>query len=168
MNFLNHLSVKARITTLFIFFLFIFALFGLFTIQRTQILGDLTRTLHDHPLQVSTAALEAESGVVKMHRGMKDLAMAQSQMAITTAIQTVQTEEKNVYRNLDTVKRLILGVEGKKLVRETIESFSGWKPIRIEFEELVLQGNKEGAARITREKGADYAVKLERKMNELS
>jgi CheY-like chemotaxis protein/signal transduction histidine kinase len=167
-DFLNKISVKFRIIALFIIFLVFFALFGLFTIKHINALGGLTRTMYEHPLQVSEASLHAKSGVLRMHRGMKDVSMATTQMGINLAIQTVQDEEKNVYKNLEIVKKRILGVEGEKLVKETIEMFAGWKPIRVEVEELVLKGNRVPAGKITRHKGADYVTKLERQMKELT
>jgi four helix bundle protein len=84
-------------------------------IQRVPMneLGDLTSTLYDHPLKVSTAALKAKAGVIRMHRSMKDVAMSKTEMEIRPAIQTVQSEEKLVYQDLDIVKSRILGEEGK-------------------------------------------------------
>lgn len=79
MDFLNKISVKARVTTLFVIFLIFFAFFGLFTLQKIGGIGDLTRTMYDHPLPVIKASLKAELGVMKMHRGMKDVSMATKQ-----------------------------------------------------------------------------------------
>lgn len=168
MDFLNKISVKFRITALFIIFLVFFALFGLFTIKKIKALGSLTRTMYEHPFQVSEASLHAKAGVLRMHRGMKDVSMATTQMGINLAIQTVQDEEKIVYKNLAIVKKRILGVKGEKLVKGTIEMFADWKPIRIEVEELVLKGNRDAAGKITRHTGADYVTKLERQMEELT
>ncbi len=168
MNFLNTISVKARIAALFVIFIVFFAFFGLFTLKKIGEIGALTRTMYDHPLQVVQATLKATLGVVKMHKGMKDLSMATTKMGINIAIQTVQNEEKAVYQYLETVKELIVGVEGKKLTEKAVETFAGWKPILVEVEELVLKGEKEAAGEIIRKKGADYVIKLERQMKELA
>lgn len=168
MKILDYLSIKSRIIILFTIILLLFVVFGLYTIQKTQIIGGLTRTLYKHPFQVSNAALRAESGILKMHRGMKDIAMAQSQKGVSFAIHTVETEEKNVYQDLAIVKELILGSEGEALLKQTIEKFSGWKPIRIEVENLVFAGDTVAAGIITRHKGADYVSELERQMKTLN
>ena len=90
-----------------------FIVFAALSIRGMNELGDLTSTLYDHPLKVSTAALKAKAGVIRMHRSMKDVAMSKTEMEIRPAIQTVQSEEKLVYQDLDIVKSRILGEEGK-------------------------------------------------------
>ena len=49
-----------------------------------------------------------------------------------------------------------------------IELFAGWKPIRVEVEQLTIQGDREAAGHITRTKGADYVYRLEQKMMDLT
>lgn len=168
MDFFNKYSVKLRVTLLMLLFIILITSLGLFTLQRISILHDLTDTLYNHPLQVSNAALRAKTGVIRMHRSMKDVALSNSQLELDLAINRVQDDEKLVYEDLATVRTLILGEEGQKLVNETIQMFAGWKPIRMEVEQLVIEGKKIPAARITREKGADYVAMLERQMNELT
>ncbi|MBT3258004.1 MAG: response regulator [Deltaproteobacteria bacterium] len=168
MDMLNKISIKNRMMFSFAFTLVLFILFAGFSIIQMNALGELTSTLYEHPLQVSNAALKAKAGVIRMHRGMKDVSMSKTEIELGLAIQAVVNEEKIVYQNLDIVKMQILGKEGKKLVQETIELFAGWKPIRVEVEQLVLQGKKEAANRITRGKGADYVFNLERQMVELT
>lgn len=168
MNIIQRKSIKLRVLALFFIFAIFFIVFGVFTLQKMTQLGGLTRTLYEHPLQVSNAALMAKTGVIRMHRSMKDVVLSQSELELQTAIRAVQTDEKRVYESLATVKKLILGEEGKKLIEKTIEMFSGWKPIRVEVEELVLQGQIKAASNITRQKGADYVAKLERQMTELT
>ncbi len=168
MDFLNKITVKARIVALFTLTLVLLVVFGGFTLQKIGTLGELTRFLYDHPLQVSNAALRASTGVVRIHRNMKDVSTSQSKIQTNTAVQEVNLEVQKVYQELDLVEELILGDEGKKLIQETIEMFAGWKQIRLEVLELVLKGDTVAANKITREKGADYVFRLERKMQELN
>jgi hypothetical protein len=145
MDLLNRITIKSRMVLSFVLVLFFFIVFAMLSIRGMNELGELTSTLYDHPLKVSTAALKAKAGVLRMHRSMKDVAMSKTEMEIQLAIQTVLSEEKLVYQNLDIVKNLILGEEGEKLVQETIELFAGWKPIRVEVEQLTMQGHKAAA-----------------------
>ncbi len=168
MNVLNKITIKNRIFLSFTATVILFVIFGAVSMKEMDVLGGLTSTLYDHPLRVSNAALKASMGVIKMHRSMKDVAMSQTELEIDLAIQTVQSEEQKVYEELDIVKAQILGEEGKTLVQESLEMFSGWKPIRLEVMQFVLQGDSDAAGRITRGKGADYVARLERKMLELT
>ncbi len=168
MSVLNKITIKSRMILSFTVIVILFVIFGTVTMNEMGVLGDLTATLYNHPLPVSNAAINASMGVIKMHRSMKDVAMSQMELEVDLAIQTVQSEEQKVYEELDIVKELIVGEEGKKLAQETIEMFAGWKPIRLEVMQLVLQGDRKAAVRITQGKGADYVARLERKMNELA
>ncbi len=162
------MTIKARMILSFALMVVLFIVFGAISMNQMGILGDLTSTLYDHPLRVSNAALKAKSGIISMHRSMKDVSTSQNQMAITIAIQKVQSDEKKVYQELDVIQSYILGQDGKILVDETIQMFTGWKPIRLEVQALVLKGNTVAANKITREKGADYVIRLERQMSELT
>ncbi len=168
MDYLNQMTIKIRMVLSFVFILLFFIAFTVFSITEMNLLGGLTETLYGHPLKVSNAALRAKGGVIRMHRSMKDVSMSRTETEIETAIQTVKSQEKLVYQNLDIVKRRILGQEGKDLVLEAIELFSQWKPIRVEVQQLTLQGNPEAAMKITRTTGADHVNRLEQKMQELT
>ena len=168
MEMLNRITIKSRMVLKFVLMVLLFVFLGLFSIDKMNELGALTSELYEHPLKVSSAALRAKAGVLRMHRSMKDVAMSQDEFQTNMAFQAVLSEEKLVYQNLGIVKERILGPEGKALVQQTIDMFAGWKPIRVEVEELVLKGERKAAGRITRSKGADYVVRLERKMDELT
>ena len=162
MDILNRITIKARMVLSFSLVLFFFIVFAMLSIMGMNELGELTSNLYEHPLKVSTAALKAKAGVLRMHRSMKDVSMSKTEMEIQLAIQTVLSEEKLVYQDLNIVKNLILGEEGKKLVQETIELFAGWKPIRVEVEQLTIQGDTAAAGTITQTTGAAYVLRLER------
>ena len=168
MNILNKITIKSRMVLAFALTLLIFVIFGLFSIIEMNQLGELISTMHEHPFKVLNASLKAKAGVIRMHRSMKDVSMSTTEMELHLAIQAIQSEEKAVYQYLDIVQKQIQGKEGKELVQKTIEMFTGWKPIRLEVQQLVLKGDRKAVARITRDKGADYVSRLERKGVELA
>ncbi len=167
MHFYN-LSIKHRMILSFLLIIILFIAFAMTCIYQMNVLTRLTETLYTHPLQVSNAALEAKAGVLAMHRSTKDIAVATTQADIALGIEKVRHNEQKVYQELDRIKQFILGEKGKQLVEETIEIFSGWRPLRLEIQHFVLQGDTESASRITREKGADYVARLEKRMEELA
>ena len=168
MHWLNNISIKWRILMSFFFFLFLFIAFGTFSLFQMKTLFNLTQNLYDHPFTVSNAAQRANTGVIRIHRTMKDVSTSTNAFELQQAIIEVQYQERLVYQNLDIVKNNILGVEGKELVQETIDMFAGWKPIRKMVIDLVAAENYEEARDITKNKGANYVDKLERQMAELS
>ena len=167
MGFLNKITVRSRIVGLFILSIIMFVIFGAFALTKLGEMGELTKTLYNHPFQVSNAALRSHVAVLRMDGNMKDVIMSQSQLEVNTSIQDVMNDEKEVYKDLSVVKELILGEEGKKLAQDTIDIFAGWKPIRVEIEELALKGNRLAASEIAVKKEADYVFKLERQMKAL-
>lgn len=142
----------------------IFAMYGVFSIVEIQKLSRLTRTIYEHPLVVSNAALQANASITKMHRNMKDIVLFVSVSRIENSIAKVDKQEDLVYQNLNLVRNKILGREGKDLEDETRILFSNWRPIRQEVIALVKAGNTKDAAEITIGKGADHVAALEEKM----
>jgi PAS domain S-box-containing protein len=159
---------KHRLIMGFISIILLFIAFGIISLLGIRGLSKVTRTIYNHPLVVSNASLHATISMIKMHRSMKDVALFDFPFAINAAITVVNEQEHLVYKNLDSVKRNILGDEGQKLENETRHLFVKWKPIREEVIKLVRKGQREEAAKITMAKGADHVTKLENKVLELT
>ena len=168
MKILNQLTIKTRMILAFFLVVTIFVLFGMFTIKEMNALGDLTKTLYEHPLRVSNAALAARIGVLKMHRSLKDIVLSDSALGLENDIHAVRGGEQMVYDNLDIVKQYILGSEGRNLEDRARTTFFGWKPIRDEVIELVMEGKKEAATKISKNKSADHVNLLEMRLQDLS
>ncbi len=146
----------------------LFIVIGSVSNLEMRTLSNLTRTLYNHPLVVSNAALTANVEIIKIHRSMKDVVLLGHRSTIDTAIIAVNESEGNVYRQLDIVSKNILGKKGQKLEAETRKLFSDWKEIREEVISLVQTGQREKAAIITMGKGADHVALLETKALELT
>ncbi len=127
---------------------------SLYMIQNMQMLSELTTKLHRHPFAVSTAVLRIETGIVKMHRSMKDVALAKENADIETASALVSEYEREAYKDFDTIAERFLG--NQQEVEEARKFFANWKPIRDEVIALMRAGEREEAADITKGKGANY------------
>lgn len=131
------------------------SLYNLVSINR---LAQLTNKLYNHPYLVSTSVLRVESGIVKMHRSMKDIALAKNPESLEKARLQVDRYEQEVYAEFDQITRQFLGdPEQIDLARQ---KFTDWKPIRDEVIRLMRAGQSEAAANITQEKGAKYVESL--------
>jgi len=168
MTFSENKIIKHTLVLGFMLVILLFVFFGIITIKGLFTIGNLTRTIYEHPLVVSNASLNAALNVAKMHRSMKDVVLATSLKEIDSDLKAVAENEQIVYQQLDTIRENILGDEGKELEKETRQLFIGWKPIRDEVIRLLKSGNKIEATTITRAKGADHVAKLEAKMRALS
>ncbi len=159
---------KQKLTISFLLIISIFVSFGMFTIKGLYTLGDLTKTIHEHPLVVSNASLHAALNITKMHRSMKDVVLAISPEEIEATLNVIKENEQNVYEQLDTIRIDILGEAGKELERQTRQLFKDWKPVREEVVSLLAAGNRNEAILVTKQKGAEHVEKLEAKMLELT
>ncbi|MGD8981273.1 MAG: MCP four helix bundle domain-containing protein, partial [Desulfobacterales bacterium] len=160
MDFLPSKIKKHKLAMSFILIIVIFISFGIITIKGLLTLGDLTRTIYEHPLVVSNASLNAALNITKMHRSMKDVVLGNSPDEIEVALKAVEKDEQKVYQQLNTIRENILGTEGQALEKQTRQLFINWKPIRKEVVRLQKSGNKQGAILITKTKGAYHVAKL--------
>jgi len=141
---------------------------AMFSLTRIGMLGDLTVKMYEHPLAVTRASLEAEVNIIKMHRSMKDLALAPDAAEMEIARKKVDGYEHLVYEHFKVVSAQIIGAEGEKLIADTIVAFRAWKPVRDEVIELMSKGKRKEAAAITKEKGAGQVALLIANMEALS
>ena len=160
----NKSSITKNLKIGFCVLIFIFSFFGLFSLYNIYKVSNLTRTIYNHPLVVSNAAIHSTVSITKMHRNMKDVVLFHASERIEEALAAVNEQEEQVYKYLDIVKERILGSEGRALEKEARELFDAWRPIRKEVIGLVNSNQKEKAAHITIGKGAKHVRLLEAKM----
>jgi len=160
-------TIKYKLISAFVLIFSLMLSLGIYALYQVELLGSLTVKMYNHPLTVTAASLEANVGIVKMHNSMKDVALANDIESIEKAHTKVVEYEEEVYKNLDVITERILGKEGEKLIAETIQIFTAWKSIREEVILYMEKGNRETAANITKQKGAQHVALLASKMKEL-
>ncbi len=168
MSSLLNIIKKQRLPLSFLLIIFLFVSFGIVLIIGLRTLGDLTVKIYEHPLVVSNASLLAALNITKIHRSMEDVVLANSPDEIKHTLNAVAENEQNVYQQLDTIQKDILGEEGKTLEKQSRQLFENWRPIRENVVRLLNSGNKQEAILITKTNGAEHAAKLEAKMLELT
>lgn len=160
-------SIRFKLLASFGLILLLSASVCFYALSEMNTLADLTVKLYNHPLRVTRAVLSADTGIVKMHRSMKDVALAQDAVNMEIAGEAVNRYEKEVYAQLEIVKKWILGAEGAALITETTNVFKNWAPIRNEVIVLMKAGQRDAAAAITKGKGAKHVDLLNLKMEAL-
>jgi methyl-accepting chemotaxis protein len=121
-------------------------------------LATMTEMLYKHPMTVSNAILSADGNIIRMHRSMKDVALAKSSEEIDKAAGAVNEYEKKVYADMEIVKEAFLGP--KKMVDDILAAINGWKPIRERVIALKRQGKDEEAVLITKTEGAKQVAEV--------
>ncbi len=167
MSLKSIMTIRNKLIAGFIVLIVLIVVTGIFSASRIDLLGKLTVKMYQHPLAVTRASLQANVNIIKMHRSMKDIALANNSKAMEAARKKVDEYEAHVYKEYALINERILGKEGKTLIAETIQTFKNWKPIRDEVIQDMENGDREAAAAITKGKGAKHVALLNKKMDAL-
>jgi PAS domain S-box-containing protein len=160
----KQINIIRRLILAFSLLVLIFVLFGLYVFYGIHNVYELTHTIYNHPLVVSNAALQSNISILKMNLNMKDVVLLNSQSEINRTIKAINEQERQVYKNLDIIKEMIIGNEGKMFENEARIVFGNWRPIREEVIESVSRGEKETVDAIPIGKGVRHVALLEAKM----
>ena len=133
-------------------------LVGLVGISTIWTLAEINDRMFNHPLAVSNSAREIRAHIYAMHRSMKDVALASDEAQITAAVAQVEAHERGVYSRFVLLEARFLG--DPRHVRQARTTFAAWRPIRQQVIVLTRAGDRAGAVRITRGKGARHVARL--------
>ncbi|RKZ84944.1 MAG: hypothetical protein DRR19_17060, partial [Candidatus Parabeggiatoa sp. nov. 1] len=162
------LKIRAKLLLAFGLILLLTSAVNIYGLIQMDVLAGLTTKIYNHPLQVTRAVLTADGGIIKMHRGMKDVALAANVEEMEIAHTAVQQYEQEVFEQFAIMQKWILGKEGAALIIETIHIFRDWAPIRDEVIMLMKKGQRDEASAITKGKGAKHVALLNSKMKALT
>ena len=162
---LGNLKIGFRLGLCFGLVILLTLFMGLIAVDKLKSTTDLTSKLYRHPYTVTTTAQAIETTIIKMHRSMKDVALAKDRARIDEAVAAVDASEKDVYKGLETLKERFLG--DKRNIVQFEKEFAAWKPIRDEVITLTRAGEPDKAAEITRDKGAKQVQSISREIAEI-
>jgi len=159
------MPLKNRLAGAFSILIFILILMTGFAATQMHSLSNFTQLLYKHPFSVSIAVVKIEEAVTSMHRSMKDVALANSIQQINDAAAKVDTIEKQTFQYFDVLDERFLG--DKSEIKVIKENFINWGPIRNKVIELMKEGKRTEAAKITKEKGAEHIQDLNIRLSKL-
>ena len=162
------LTIRNKLIAGFVVLIALTAITGIFALIQVKLLSGLTTKLYNHPLAVTRASLQADADIIKMHREIKNIVLADDIPTINLAAKKIDEHEKNVYQQFKVISERILGDEGKALVAETIPLFRSWKPIRDEIINTMRNGKHSEAHALSSGKEAALIEDLDKHMNALA
>ena len=163
---LRNLRIGYRLSIGFGLLIMVFITLAAYELDRMNLLSKQTTMMHDHPLTVSNAVLRINTNIIKIHRSMKDVALAQDLVSIDEASRLVDEHEIEIYKDFGIIDKRFLGEKEK--YKEAYDAFATWKPIRDEVISLMLAEKYTEAANITKGKGAKHVLHIEKDMEALS
>ncbi len=168
MKYIKKKNITRGIIYAFTLLLLLYGLHVLLATRAVNALSDLTRTIHNHPLVVSNASLQANVNIIKMHRSMKDLVLFPDQVNVQSTLAGIEILERQTIQQLQIVQQNILGSKGQKIVSDALIMLAEWAPIRAKVIAKVENGDREGAAKISFTESAEFVAQLEAKILELT
>ena len=112
---------------------------GAVVVIQEASLWEETSGLYEHPLQVRRAIGDLNADILMMHRGMKDLVLAENDQERAEIIQLIDTREADAHKQFDILYTLYLG--SRSDIDSTYNCFVQWKSIRDETIRLIREGN---------------------------
>ncbi|MBF0098509.1 MAG: MCP four helix bundle domain-containing protein [Magnetococcales bacterium] len=149
---MSNMKIGIRLGLGFGLLTILLAVLGLIAVNTIGGLSQQIERFYRHPFTVNTEMLRIDANLVRMHRSMKDVALAQNVESIEAAARKVDELESRVYDGFKIVKERFLGDKIK--VEEAERFFREWKPIRDEVIRLMKAGDRSKAAEITKTRGA--------------
>jgi methyl-accepting chemotaxis protein len=131
---------------------------GLFSLNRIDHVGDLLEKFYHSPFAVTNAVTRADGEVLRMHRSMKDVALAKTPADLDKAVAAVDASEKKAYDRIKIIKERFLG--DKSLIERLEKGLDDWRPTRQRVIALMREGKRDEAATITREVGAKQVAEI--------
>lgn len=122
--------------------------------------------MYRHPYTVSNSVREINMYITAMHRSMKDVALAETNAEIDSAVTVVYIYSRKVSETFGIVFERFLG--DPAVVDQAYKKFLAWEEIRKEVIQLKRQGEDEKAAKITKGKGAVYVNELMQQTKEMT
>lgn len=159
---IGNIKIGTRLGLAFGIIMVFMGIFSMVAIDKMKELSGLTLKLYRHPFTVSTAAIRIDGNIVKMHRSMKDIALAKNETDIDVMSNLVSEYEKLVYDDFEIIRKRFLG--DKTDVEAAVKMFADWKPIRDEVINLMRSGERQKAADITMTISANYVKNLDQTM----
>ncbi len=162
---LRNISIRARLMAGFGTVVLFLTVVGIMAVMKIKDEQELLTNLYNHPFTVSNALRTANTDIIRMDRGMKDIVMSTNNEELKTAVTTVNDSEKEAYESLKIVKIRYLG--NKEDVDAIVRELDAWKPVRAEVIKLMLENKKERALYEYNGTAAEAVSRTERKMNDI-
>jgi methyl-accepting chemotaxis protein len=149
---LNNIKLGVKLSLGFGLSVVVTLIVGWVASSYLQELSALTGKLYRHPFTVSVSVLEIQGAVTRMHRSMKDVALAKDAEQLDKAAAAVAQDEAGTLKFFDTLQERFLG--DKSDIIKARQLFVEWKPIREEVITFMRVGKQAEAAQITKTRGA--------------
>lgn len=158
-------SIGFRLVVGIVLALVITVSLAIFADLRLRFLAQQTETVCRHPLAVSSAVLEIDKRMIKIHRTMKDVVHEENPGHRQEFKACVDQYEQEIFEIFSVIEARFLG--DPELHIKVKQSIHDWVNMCDEVFELMALDKRFEAAEITRHEGANQVDKIECELNHL-
>lgn len=167
---MKNVAIGFRLGIGFGIILLIMFVLSLFSISNMNELSLLTDKMYKHPFTVSTTVLKLKADVIKIHRAMKDVALAVdssgvNEYEIQKQLDIIEDIESGLVEDFIVLNDRFLG--DNRMVKDVEMYLEDWQPIRSEVVQFMYANKLDESAQITKAKGANHVKKLMRSIQAL-
>jgi methyl-accepting chemotaxis protein len=161
----KQLGIGFRMAMGFVLIILMTVVISAVALMQMGSLADYTTKLYIHAYTVGTAMQRIDSNIVRIHRMMMEIALAEERAEIDKALASIDGYERRVLDDFAMVEDLFLGDKTKIL--EAKETFVGWKRVRDIAISLKRHGDSMATASVTTGRGAAYVESLYQSIHEV-
>ncbi|MBP2022418.1 signal transduction histidine kinase/ActR/RegA family two-component response regulator [Clostridium punense] len=161
MKLLERISVRNRLVSVLGIWIAVFVFFGILSIKEMNMLGNMTRSLYNHSLPVSNAAVEARVSIIKVQRDLRDLILSRDIEELESLSREIDKTDKIVLDNLDIIKNQTSLQNNRDLEKEVRQVFTEWQKFRGRVIELVRDKKIDEANDLIKSKNNNFVENIE-------
>jgi len=158
---IRNLKIETQLKLGFGVILFLIMILGTISWYQNDLIGKEAAIMYNHPLQVRRALGELKADILVIHRGMKDLLLAESEQETSSLIIEMNISKDNAFEQFDIIKEKYLGPQAD--IEKAYNSFIKYNTIREETIRILQAGDKNSAhkrIKATGEGGAQVTILL--------
>ncbi|ABB32927.1 methyl-accepting chemotaxis sensory transducer, class 40H [Geobacter metallireducens GS-15] len=122
------MRIRTRLLVSFAIVLALLVGVGGYSLNRMNLLADLTNDLYEHPFTVRKSIRDAYLNLMQMNRSLNRMVTSPDNTMVSADMQAINDSEKEFLKNMGIIRERFLGKQGD--VDDVIKTYEEWKPLR--------------------------------------
>uniref|UniRef100_A0A831UDP0 Methyl-accepting chemotaxis protein n=1 Tax=Geobacter metallireducens TaxID=28232 RepID=A0A831UDP0_GEOME len=160
-----NMQIRTRLLASFAIVLALLAGVGGYSLNRMNLLADLTNNLYEHPFTVRKSIRDAYLNLMQMNRSLNRMVTSPGSATVSADLQTINESEKEFMKNMGMVRERFLGKQSD--VDDVVKAYEEWKPLRDRVIALVAANEKGKAKELITGVEAHLFTKLDKESGDI-
>lgn len=160
-----NMRIRTRLFVSFAIVLVLLVGVGGYSLDRMNLLADLTNDLYEHPFTVRKSIRDAYLNLMQMNRSLNRMVTSPGSGTVSADLQTINESEKEFMKNMGMVRERFLGKQSD--VDDVVKAYEEWKPLRDRVIALVVANEKGKAKELLTGVEANLFTKLDKESGDI-